>query len=81
MPGRGKKSLCRSLQLTVWFHITCQKPNPTSIGFDYIHHKNEKSKPSEMDLPLLKIDIPNNLEPQKPVVYSETVEKPENGNL
>ncbi len=23
-----------------------------------------------MDLPLLKIDIPNNLEPQKPVVYS-----------
>jgi hypothetical protein len=28
-----------------------------------------------MDLPLLKNDIPNILEPQKFVIYSETVEK------
>jgi len=32
-------------------------------------------------LPLLKNDITNNLRSQKPVIYSETVEKPENGNL
>jgi len=29
--------------------------------------KNQKGKPSEMDLPLLKNDITNNLGPQKPV--------------
>jgi len=28
-----------------------------------------------MDLPLLKDDITNNLRSQKPVIYSETVEK------
>jgi hypothetical protein len=27
-------------------------------------------KPCEKDLPLLKTDITNNLEPQKPVIYS-----------
>jgi len=32
--------------------------------------KNQKGKPSEMDLPLLKNDITNNLEPQKSVIYS-----------
>jgi len=46
-----------------------------SIHADYIYHKNEKRKPPKMDLPFLKNDIPNNLWPQKPVVYSESVEK------
>jgi len=32
--------------------------------------KNQKGNPLKMDLPLLKNDIPNNLEPQKPVIYS-----------
>jgi len=32
--------------------------------------KNQKGKPCEMDLPLLKNDITNNLEPQKLVIYS-----------
>jgi len=31
--------------------------------------KNQKGKPCEMDLPLLKNNITNNLEPQKPVIY------------
>jgi hypothetical protein len=30
----------------------------------------QKGKPCEMDLPLLKDDITDNLEPQKPVIYS-----------
>jgi hypothetical protein len=37
---------------------------------NYIYHKNKKGKPCEMDLPLLKNDITNNVEPQKPVIYS-----------
>jgi hypothetical protein len=40
----------------------------------YIYHKNEKGKPSEKDLPLLKNDITNNLETQKPVIYSRYLE-------
>ena len=32
--------------------------------------KNQKDKPCKKDLPLLKNDITNNLEPQKPVIYS-----------
>ena len=44
------------------------KLNP--IRVHYIYHKNERGKPCEMDLPLLKNDITNNLEPQKPVIYS-----------
>jgi hypothetical protein len=32
--------------------------------------KKQKGKPCKMDLPLLKNDIPNNLEPQKPVIHS-----------
>jgi len=47
-----------------------------SIQADYIYHTNEKGKSFEKDLPLFKNDITNNLEPQKPVIYSETVEKP-----
>ncbi len=31
--------------------------------------QNQKGKPCEMDLPLFKNDIPNNLEPQQPVIY------------
>jgi len=31
--------------------------------------KNHKGRPSEMNLTLIINDIPNNLEPQKPVVY------------
>ncbi len=50
--------------------IPCQKHSPTSIHADYIYHKNEKGKLCEMDLPFLKNDITNNLEPQKPVIYS-----------
>jgi hypothetical protein len=34
------------------------------------YKKKEKSKPQKKDLPLLKNDIPNNLEPQKPVIHS-----------
>ena len=41
-----------------------------SIDSDYIYHKNEKGKPCETDLPLLKNDITNNLGSQKPVIYS-----------
>ena len=37
--------------------------------------QSQKDKPCENDLPLFKNDITNNLEPQKPVIYSETVEK------
>jgi hypothetical protein len=32
--------------------------------------KIKKGKPCKKDLPLLKNDITNNLEPQKPVIYS-----------
>jgi len=49
--------------------LSCQKHNLKSIHACYIYHKNEKGKPPKMDLPLLKNDIPNNLWPQKPVVY------------
>ena len=40
------------------------------IHDDYIYHKIEEGKPCEKDLPLLKNDITNNLEPQKPVIHS-----------
>jgi len=46
------------------------KLNPILVH--YIYHKNEKGKPSEMDLPLLKNDITNILRPQKPAIYSRT---------
>ena len=49
--------------------------DPRSIHADCIYHKNQKGKPCEKDLPLLKNDITNNFKPQKPVIYSETVEK------
>ena len=41
-----------------------------SVHAHYIYHKNKMGKPSQMDLPLFKNDIPNNLQPQKPVIYS-----------
>jgi len=48
------------------------KLNPILVY--YIYHKNERGKPSEMDLPLLKNGITNNLEPQKPVIYSSSMQ-------
>ena len=36
-------------------------------------NKIKKANPPKKDLPLLKNDIPNNLKPQKPVVYSRCV--------
>jgi hypothetical protein len=44
------------------------------FDFQYIYPISykiaKKGKPDEMDLPLLKNDITNNLRSQKPVVYS-----------
>jgi len=40
------------------------------LDFVLVLLKNEKGKLRKKDLPLLKNDIPNNLWPQKPVVYS-----------
>jgi len=37
--------------------IPCHKHNLKPFLADYIYHKNEKGKPGEMDLPLLKNDI------------------------
>ena len=37
--------------------ISCHKHNLKPFLADYIYHKNEKGKPGEMDLPLLKNDI------------------------
>ena len=37
--------------------------------------KNQKVKPCQKDLPFLKNDITNNLEPQKPVIYSRYQKK------
>ena len=56
-------------------NISCQKHSLKPTLVHYIYHKNEKGKSSEKDMPLLKNDIPNNLGPQKPVIYSEIVEK------
>jgi len=53
--------------------ISCQNNNLKSISSDYIYqkfHKKSKGKPPKKDSPLLKNDIPNNLWPQKPAVYS-----------
>ena len=41
--------------------------------YAYIN-KIKKGKPRKKDLPLLKNDITNNLEPQKPVIYSSDLE-------
>jgi hypothetical protein len=40
-------------------HIPYQKHSLKPILVRYIYHKNEKGKPSEIDLPLLKNDITN----------------------
>ena len=50
-----------------------QYHHPKTIYTDCIYrkiYKKSKGKPSELDLPLLKNDITNNLETQKPVIYS-----------
>jgi hypothetical protein len=49
--------------------ISYHYPHPKTIYTDCIYHKNEKGKLCEMDLPLLKNDITNNLRSQKPVIY------------
>jgi len=51
-------------------YISCHKHKLNPILVLYIYHKNEKGKPCEMDLPLLKNDITKILRPQKPVIYS-----------
>jgi hypothetical protein len=73
MPGRGKKSLCSSLQLIVRFHIFYQYLHPKTIYTDCIYrkiHKKSKGKPCEMDLSFLKNDITTILRSQKPAIYS-----------
>jgi len=50
--------------------ISYHKHKLNPILVHYIYHKNDKGKPCEMDLPLLKNDITNILGPQKPVIYS-----------
>jgi hypothetical protein len=39
------------------YSFSCQTLNPALSSSDYIYHKNEKSKPCQTDLPLLKNDI------------------------
>ena len=56
--------MLRILQISYHKH----KLNPILVH--YIYHQNEKDKPRKTDLPLLKDDITNNLEPQKPAIYS-----------
>jgi hypothetical protein len=56
-----------------YMKISCHKHNLKSILTDYIYrkiHKKSKGKPYELDLPFFENDITNNLEPQKPVIYS-----------
>ena len=53
-----------------FYGIPYQNNNLKSVHADYIYHQNKKGKPCEMDLPSLKYDITNNLEPQKLVIYS-----------
>jgi len=52
-----------------FFDSLCQNNNQKLAHADYIYHKNQKSKFSKKDLPILKNDITNYLEPQKPVRY------------
>ena len=54
--------------------LTCHEHNLKSVHVDYIYHKNEKGKPCEIDLSLMKNNIPNNLKPQKPVFYCRYME-------
>jgi len=49
--------------------FSCHEYNLQPIHAQYIYHKNEIGKPCEKDLPLLKDDITNNLESQKPVIF------------
>ena len=52
--------------------ISYQNNNPKWVDTHYIYRimspQSQKGKPCEKDLPLLKNDIPNILEPQKPVI-------------
>ena len=57
------------VQITYKYH----RPKPALI--DYIYHQNEKGKPGETDLPLLKYDNTTFLSLQKPVFHCEIVEK------
>ena len=50
--------------------ISYHKHKLNPILVHYIYHTNEKGKPCEMDLPLLKDDITNILGHQKRVIYS-----------
>jgi hypothetical protein len=53
--------------------ISCQKANPTTIGFNYIYlksHKKSKRQTPEKRFALIGNDITNNLGSQKLVIYS-----------
>jgi len=64
------KGKTQTVDVKIKFHISYQNNNLKPTLVHYIYHKNEKGKPCEMDLSLLKNDITNNLGPQKPVIYS-----------
>jgi hypothetical protein len=53
--------------------ISYQNNNLKPTLVHYIYHKNRKGKPCKKDSSILKNDIPNNLEPQKPVIYSRNM--------
>jgi len=50
--------------------ISYHKHKLNPILVHYIYHQSKKGKTCEKDSPLLKNDITDNLEPQKPVIYS-----------
>jgi len=57
-------------KLVISYHK--HKLNPILVH--YIYHQSKKGKTCEKDSPLLKNDITDNLEPQKPVIYSRYME-------
>jgi len=57
-----------------WMKLSFQSNNLKPINTDYIYLKNETGKPPKTDLPLLKNDITNILEPQKPVIHSRNLQ-------
>jgi len=68
-PTSSPQSFLLKVDHDCWGYRTSIPIRKQSILIAYIVKsiKNQKGKPSEMDLPLLKNDITNNLGPQKPV--------------
>jgi len=56
------------------FQIPYHKHKLNPILVHYIYHQSKKGKTCGIDLPLLKDDITNNLEPQKPAIYSRNLQ-------